>query len=515
MKVSRKIASGYAFQLLLLFACGAVGWSVMSRMTKIIEFITGPAWETADGCMEFTIQLQAQVLATKEIMAGVHVVENNERLTEARAAAQTAFAQMLGGKLISTELTAPLEKHVAEYNAAQRALLAANSQVRGLIPTVEQPVAELQAIAAAARERQTALVASNVRAKPATKPIEITLGTKLISLDSVLSRTDFPRLRSRIAEILADEEQLLKQQLSGPLGDEKLTTGSQAGQSLRGAYASQLANWHEKLLAIVAQREIWKQNVDTHDSLAHATLAMLPAIEEKTDGLLDEMIPIVASTKHYSRLAIICVIGISLVAAVASCLLITRSITLPLAAVVNSLKDIAQGEGDLTRRLNDSRKDELGELARWFNVFVGKLQGIIQRLADNSRALARSSNTVSETSSDLAGVADETKQRSATVAAAAEEMSINMQNMAGSTQAMSNNIRTVASAVEELNITITEVAKNAERAHGVAGRAQHLAETSNTRVADLGQAADGIGKVIEVIQEIAEQTSLLALNATI
>ncbi len=80
---------------------------------------------------------------------------------------------------------------------------------------------------------------------------------------------------------------------------------------------------------------------------------------------------------------------------------------------------------------------------------------------------------------------------------------------------MSHTIRTVAASVEEMNQTIREIARNAEKSATVASEAANLVEVSNSKISNLGSAADEIGKVIEVIQDIAEQTNLLALNATI
>ena len=102
-----------------------------------------------------------------------------------------------------------------------------------------------------------------------------------------------------------------------------------------------------------------------------------------------------------------------------------------------------------------------------------------------------------------------------TVAVAAEEMSANMNSVAASTEQMSANVRVVASAVEELTSSIAEVARSAKQAANVAGTAAGLAGDGNAKITEFGAAAGEIGKVIEVIQDIAEQTSLLALNATI
>ena len=211
-------------------------------------------------------------------------------------------------------------------------------------------------------------------------------------------------------------------------------------------------------------------------------------------------------------------IGIGLLAAISVLALaytITLQIMRPLGKTIEMLQGVAEGEADLTQRLDDARKDELGELAKWFNLFVKRIHDIIAKVVDNSSHLSMSSLELSKTATDLSSGVTDSKAQSSSVSSAAEEMSINMSNMADSTGRMSSGMKTVATSVSEMTATISEIASNAEKSAKVASEATHLAEISNAKVGDLGSAADEIGKVIEVIQDIAEQTNLLALNATI
>ncbi len=207
-------------------------------------------------------------------------------------------------------------------------------------------------------------------------------------------------------------------------------------------------------------------------------------------------------------------IAVFLVVGVVS-LVVAGRITRPLVTVTNELKDIAQGQGDLTARLDVRGKDEIGELARWFNMFLEKMQKMIQDIACSASQLSASSTGLSSTATQMAGGAEEMSSQSITVAAAAEQLTNNITSMAGSTHEMSTNVKTVASAVEEMTASITEVARSSQEAAAVAQNAAQLAQASDAKIEQLGSAANDIGKVIDEIQDIAEQTNLLALNATI
>lgn len=187
----------------------------------------------------------------------------------------------------------------------------------------------------------------------------------------------------------------------------------------------------------------------------------------------------------------------------------------PINRAIVSLKDIAEGEGDLTMRLDANAKDEVGELGFWFNTFVAKLQGIIKRIADNSHNVNTSSDQLSTIARELADGAADTSQRASNVATASEQMSANLNNVAAAMEQSATNTNMVAAAAEEMSSTISEIAENAEKARNISSKAVLQAQNASEKMKELGVAAQQIGKVTETITEISEQTNLLALNATI
>ncbi len=211
-------------------------------------------------------------------------------------------------------------------------------------------------------------------------------------------------------------------------------------------------------------------------------------------------------------------IAVILVAVVLTIVAVTYSaglIVKPINKAIASLKDIAQGEGDLTMRLDAKAKDEVGELGFWFNTFIEKLQGIVKQIAENSNLVNDSSNQLSSIAKELSVGAEDTSQRAANVATSSEEMSANLNNVAAAMEQSSTNTNMVASAAEEMTSTINEIAENAERARNVSSKAVAQAKNASEKMQELGEAALKIGMVTETITEISEQTNLLALNATI
>ncbi|MBF0224329.1 MAG: methyl-accepting chemotaxis protein [Desulfobacterales bacterium] len=187
----------------------------------------------------------------------------------------------------------------------------------------------------------------------------------------------------------------------------------------------------------------------------------------------------------------------------------------PLHKVIGSLKAIAQGEGDLTQRLHIKSKDEIGELGKWFDLFIAKLHEIVKSIAEKAIVLDEASHILSNLAGDIRGYSENVTAKSTSVAGAAEETSVTMETVSNSMQTATMNIATISSSIEEITATINEIAKNLEKARVVSSDAVSESSASSESVNKLGIAAQEIGKVTETIDDISSQTNLLALNATI
>jgi len=194
---------------------------------------------------------------------------------------------------------------------------------------------------------------------------------------------------------------------------------------------------------------------------------------------------------------------------------ISRKITIPIKHAGEMLKDIAQGEGDLTKRLKVETKDEVGEMADWFNKFIDTIQKIIKDVAQNANQVREASGELSIISKQMTSGAEQTSEKANVVAAAGEEMSSNMSSVAAATEEAATNVNMVATAAEQMIATINEIAQNSEKASNITGEAVVQTQSASNKVDELGSAANEIGKVVETITEISEQVNLLALNATI
>jgi len=184
------------------------------------------------------------------------------------------------------------------------------------------------------------------------------------------------------------------------------------------------------------------------------------------------------------------------------------SIGTALASLLHSLKDIASGEGDLTKRINKKSNDELGEVVDWFNQFVDKLHGSISDVVKSIQPLTG-------LSSDLGDLTGNTMTITEKQSIATEQVSQVVEEMVSSVQAVSSNASSAAEAAHDADQAAKGghdiVNKTVESINQLAGEVTHAGDVIRKLESD----TENVGTILDVIKGIAEQTNLLALNAAI
>jgi methyl-accepting chemotaxis protein len=187
---------------------------------------------------------------------------------------------------------------------------------------------------------------------------------------------------------------------------------------------------------------------------------------------------------------------------------VQSKVVLPLRSLAVRLRDIAEGEGDLTRRVEVNGRNEIDEVGIWFNVFIGRVEDIVRRVAEHAHTLGESATNLASSAGETAAQAMQQQEQAARISATMSEMSSAVQEISQTTQSAAVDAR-----------------KAEESAHSGGQTVQSTVETigellisnreTSTKIEDLGRSSDAIGKIVNVINEIAGQTNLLALNASI
>ncbi|MGA2278518.1 MAG: methyl-accepting chemotaxis protein [Terracidiphilus sp.] len=201
-----------------------------------------------------------------------------------------------------------------------------------------------------------------------------------------------------------------------------------------------------------------------------------------------------------------------LVFAVLSCLtawwVVQFKVVLPLRMLSLRLQDIAEGEGDLTRRVEVEGQNEIDEVGIWFNVFIGRVQEIVRRVAEHAATLGQAATELAATARETADQAAQQQEQAARISATMNEISTSVQEISKTTQGAAVDARKAEESAHTGGQTVQTTVQT------IGDLLKSNQETSS-RIEELGRSSDAIGKIISVIDEIAGQTNLLALNASI
>ncbi|MCE9597977.1 MAG: methyl-accepting chemotaxis protein [Spirochaetia bacterium] len=182
-------------------------------------------------------------------------------------------------------------------------------------------------------------------------------------------------------------------------------------------------------------------------------------------------------------------------------LAIRVSITKPIEDLTRRFQDLAEGEGDLTHRMNAEGNHEFATMAAYLNKFLNAVHETvagIKETAIQTESAASSLATVSEN-----------------LSSGTEEMSMQTEAIAGLMQQLGANLEVISSSVQQMSVSIADVARMTAEAASSARQANQNAQKSTFAVEELGNNARQIGQIIGDIADIADQTNLLALNAAI
>ena len=188
--------------------------------------------------------------------------------------------------------------------------------------------------------------------------------------------------------------------------------------------------------------------------------------------------------------------------------LISISISKAIKNVVNGLKDIAEGESNLSMRLSVDSKDEIGELSQWFNVFIEKLQSVISEIADGVETLASSADSISSSIREQITFAS---QQSASIS----EITGSVSELSATSNQIAENADVVAKTADRSFLSTKEGADSVE----LVKKMMHTINADNKKKTDeivtLGKKSKEITGVMEIINNISDQTKLIAFNAAL
>ncbi len=244
------------------------------------------------------------------------------------------------------------------------------------------------------------------------------------------------------------------------------------------------------------------------DGIADKMLKQLSVVQQKGRQILKAVSEDSDATANLAISTSIALAVIGLIAAVLLAFITTISITKPLNRVITRLRDIAEGEGDLTQRLNADAKNELGTLSHWFNTFVNKVQTVVAQVHDVSEQLAAAAEKTSVITDKTSHGVKEQNIATEQVATAMDELVTTVQDVARNTTEAATATDAASQETQRGSMVVTSTV------HRINELAAEVGDSADI-IQKLAEDSESVAGVLDVIRGIAEQTNLLALNAAI
>jgi methyl-accepting chemotaxis protein len=194
----------------------------------------------------------------------------------------------------------------------------------------------------------------------------------------------------------------------------------------------------------------------------------------------------------------------------------------PINAMKTELVALSRGEADLTYQINITSRDEIGEMARAFNLFIGRIRLMVSRVMEHSQHLSEQVQTMTHSTAEVSAMSEDVTTTVQQIAKGAEEQASKIAEVNHLMQQMQDTMKQVEKKAKETSGAVDKATQTArtggQLAHGTIGKMVELNGIilkNSQMVSHLGTKSQQVGRVVELISGIAEQTNLLSLNAAI
>ena len=403
------IGGGYVLLLILTLACSAAGLYGIEKMSQSLRYVTGPAWNTADGAMEGTIGIQAEMLGAEHLANRAGDAEDARQLMEqGRATADEALARMEAGGLIEPQDVAAVEALRADYDQARTALLdeaSAYHQTRSVMTqrffdfeklvTLAEQVGDTKVEALQLSPHTPHTWAGGLSemwaAADGAMETQIALLQRFYHFQRLASGAPADEAQAALDLALADLEARIKEIVAHPIFSSSGPHEARyQGQSFATLLDASMAAHREDFEAAISTFERYQQAAANYRAATAALLEHVEAVEESGDSKVEGEVATIEQAVSRTRGILAATTAVALVLAICFSLYISRTVTGAIRLAMGFADRVA--EGDLDADVSATRNDETGQLI----LALRHMRDNLRRRIEEDRRLAAETGRIKQ-----------------------------------------------------------------------------------------------------------------------
>ena len=505
MNLKTKLILSFGLMLVCVLLSGIAGYLGVSAITSKLEYITGKAWDAADGAMEGTIGIEGEMLALENIVADTLANQHEDlriqqqNLKSNQELATEALARMRASGLIDNATLSQLDQKTAEYSRHQQDLLYKLKLYNQASNEVRQHLGIFNALLTEAEELGDAQVEQLERNPNRMLSWNSGLGNRWEAADGAME-TQIETLFMAFAfenHVKTNASEQSQRQLEQAISSFEQTaarlpqvqlfkTQAPADGSAK-SYAQAIEQEVPLLAAAYRQAAVKFSDMararEAYKAPASSLLAFIGELEEVGDSKVEKAVDEVSGTITGAYSSIVLVAVIAIVLAIGATITLLRIILGPINKAIEISQHLARG--DLNVRIQNNANDELGQL-------LAALKQLVSQLRETVHGVNHSTGIVTNT---------------------AEALNHSSQHLSHGAAQQANSVIETVNSLEQMAQSIEHNAQNASNTSEIAQTTAAQAEQGGKAVDDTVRAMNNIAEKMRLIEDIAYKTNLLALNA--
>jgi methyl-accepting chemotaxis protein len=527
MKIAHKLTIAFLGIALSFLFAGLAGYLGTTRLADAAHFIIGSGWQTTSSSLEAAINVQRQIILLHELAISAQrgQFKQSSDLEEAARLAEDAIDAMLMTEQLPASQVTRLKTAVNDFNSSKRALLDQSRayattlvSIREKTQTLIELMEQIEQLDSKQVDTSRAPSESTAGSTNDLNPYQAINVAMQIRFKLLMMGYLFQQLTNHVIDVdsvrnqLAAEEQsiisYIDQTVTLPIFKQTITQGTYRGSSYSDALKEFNNTYYQSLQTVLDTQKSFQAVRSDFEQISEVLLTIFAVLDEMTHGEFDQQKETVVAREQQAITWISVAIVIGLVSLVVTFMLFFNQIIPAVRQIALQLHDIGQGNRHLAATLPVRGNDEFTIIATNFNHFVQKLQHLFQKVSSAAEQLHSETEQLRQTADTTHDNARNQQSDIAQVATSMHQMSSTVNEVAQSAAHAANAAHDASTASRDGQSVVVRAIDTIET---LAHEVQNAAEVIHRLEAD----SDEIGKVLDVIRGIAEQTNLLALNAAI